>query len=153
MPEKYSAGHPNRKFWQVVPQNWKSAVKHFMQKPMLLNFVNLSTILSKAWNEISKVAKINYKKRILEYKELYTIWDMFTYLIRKLVLMLVVLILFTLLETFLNHWFYLVQCSKTDMMLMDHNLLTVLRLELTFFKMLKTVSFLILHLVSWNNFL
>ena len=107
----------------------------------------------KKLNEISKVAKINYKKRILEYKELYTIWDMFTYLIRKLVLMLVVLILFTLLETFLNHWFYLVQCSKSDMMLMDHNLLTVLRLELTFFKMLKTVSFLILHLVTWNNFL
>lgn len=118
----------------------KNKVKNFFKK-------------EKKLNEISKVAKINYKKRILEYKQLYTIWDMFTYLIRKLVLMLVVLILFTLLETFLNHWFYLVQCSKIDMMLMDHNLLTVLRLELTFFKMLKTVSFLILHLVTWNNFL
>lgn len=38
----------------------KNKVKNFFKK-------------EKKLNEISKVAKINYKKRILEYKELYTI--------------------------------------------------------------------------------
>ena len=38
--------HPKVKFFVIVLQNWKkSAVEHSLEKPMLLNFVYLSTTL------------------------------------------------------------------------------------------------------------
>ena len=41
---KYLAGYPNSKFWRFSGKNRKiSAVKHSIEKPVLLNFVNLST--------------------------------------------------------------------------------------------------------------
>ena len=40
---KYPAGHPKPKFWRFSVKNRKkSAVEHFIEKPVLLNFVNLS---------------------------------------------------------------------------------------------------------------
>ena len=45
---KYPAGHPNWKFLTVLLENCeKAAVKHSPEKPALLNFVNLSKILTK----------------------------------------------------------------------------------------------------------
>ena len=44
---KYQAWSPNQKILKVVLENSeKSAVKHSIQKPILLNFLNLSTIFS-----------------------------------------------------------------------------------------------------------
>ena len=39
--DEHAAGHPKDKSWQM---NIKSSVKHSIEKPILLNFVNLSTI-------------------------------------------------------------------------------------------------------------
>ena len=40
---KYPAGHPKPKFWHFSAKNRKKlAVEHFIGKPVLLNFVNLS---------------------------------------------------------------------------------------------------------------
>ena len=42
--EEHSAGHEKAKFLHFSVNNRKiSAVKHFTEKPILLNFVNLST--------------------------------------------------------------------------------------------------------------
>ena len=41
----YSAGHPKAKFRLFSLIAKVSAVKHFIEKPILLNFVNLSTAL------------------------------------------------------------------------------------------------------------
>ena len=44
---EYSAGHPKAKFWCFMVKNLKiSAVKHFKEKSILFNFVNLSTAFS-----------------------------------------------------------------------------------------------------------
>ena len=43
---EYSTGHPKIKFWRFPVKNPKiSTAKHFIEKPILLNFVNLSTAL------------------------------------------------------------------------------------------------------------
>ena len=40
---EYSAEHSKAKFWRLSVKNGKiSAVKHFIEKPILLNFVNVS---------------------------------------------------------------------------------------------------------------
>ena len=42
---EYPAGHPKAKFWHFLVNSCKkSAVKHTIEKPILLNYVNLSTI-------------------------------------------------------------------------------------------------------------
>ena len=42
--DEYSAGHTKAKFCCFSVKNRKiSGVKHFIEKPILLNFVNLST--------------------------------------------------------------------------------------------------------------
>ena len=44
--EEHSAGHEKAKFLHFSVNNRKiSAVKHFTEKPILLNFVNLSILL------------------------------------------------------------------------------------------------------------
>ena len=42
--EKYSADLPKRKFRHVLRNCEKSAVKHFIEKPILLNFVDLPAV-------------------------------------------------------------------------------------------------------------
>ena len=40
---EYSDVHPKAKFWRFSVKNCKkSAVKHFIEKPVFLNFMNLS---------------------------------------------------------------------------------------------------------------
>ena len=40
---EYPAVHPKARFWRFLVKNYKkSAVKHSIEKPILLNFVNLS---------------------------------------------------------------------------------------------------------------
>ena len=47
-----SAGHPKAKFRRFFVKNCKKlAVKHSIEKPILLNFVNLSTTLSPRLSE------------------------------------------------------------------------------------------------------
>ena len=58
---KYPAVQPKAKFWRFLLKNCKkSSVKHSTEKPILLNFVNLSPTFCPRFQDCSSITKKNY---------------------------------------------------------------------------------------------
>ena len=65
---KYPAVQPEAKFWRFLVKNWKkSAVKHSIEKPSLLNFVSLSpTFCPRLWPSSFLCPKMSFLQYFLE---------------------------------------------------------------------------------------